>query len=374
MSKRFERTGGWTATGASNLQSVFDDGTYIYISEGESVLKYTREGALLISHDTTPDGDNHHLGGLYVYEDILYVTSCDIGGGPLHLIVKKYNTSDLSYIGQVDTGRDHVAEDLELVDGRWWLLLDDEHRRLLTTDFAFGDQSYMAIPSATEPMSGNNNGWNGMVKVGDEVYLNTHGGTYPDHVQHYRYNEALNNLTWIEEIERPVPREWNGQGMDYIPDLDLFVFAGRTQNADPDSITFARLVDVDPVLSSSDYDAFKNSGAIQTRTINIADTLAGGEAYEKRAQPVIVDNPDILVVLYDNSVYHSGKYKPVSTDEGTGMPDDTTIGGNGSGSVFIEIDGNEVTVGFRTFNPYAAALVIGPVSYHFRFIPYETTI
>lgn len=131
--------------------------------------------------------------------------------------------------------------------------------------------------------------------------------------------------------------------------------------------------DYDNQIFNSDLDGFKNSGSIATRSITPNQVIAAGGEAIITATPFETTSPDLLEILYDNSVYHSGKYKPLKLGQSTAVPDSITSGGDGSGYLFVTVDGNQVTAGIRINNPYASPLTVGPVTINFRFIPYEAT-
>jgi hypothetical protein len=377
MSQKFLRIGGFDTPQAGNNQGVATDANYVYVSEGDEIMKYDRAGTFIQRRNCAADGTNNHLGGLIVIGSTLYVTTSAYPATPYNMYVKEYNASTFAYVGEHFIHANYIGEDIEFKDNRFWFLVDNEPFLIHTTDANFANPIIYPFPNASEPFSGNNNGWNGTAWKDDVLYANTHGGTFPDHVQKYSWDGTA--FTYEGELLRPYPREWNGQGMHYDEINDEFWFAGRSvESAIDDSVTRALLVDVDPVSASDDRDAYKNSGVIQTDSLIFSGNIAGGG--EKTVSTTFtIENPDFFQVMFDNNRRHSGKFKNMMSEMMPGIGAVTKILETTFGSyidIFLnaKVNGNVITITGTVFNPDVGTVTLQGTTLNLMFIPYEATI
>lgn len=129
----------------------------------------------------------------------------------------------------------------------------------------------------------------------------------------------------------------------------------------------------DKHLLNSDLDAFKNSGVIQTASLTFSGVLGGGAIMTQNSGIITVPSPDLMTILFDNSFYHSGKFKNLSLELGSTSVEETTTPGVLIAVIDAKVSGNTIQMVGKLFNPYATPVNLSSATINFRFVPYEAT-
>lgn len=125
-------------------------------------------------------------------------------------------------------------------------------------------------------------------------------------------------------------------------------------------------------IMNSDLDAFKQSG-ILTGSITFAGSIGAGQEIQLLTNPQTIDSLDFTQILFDNSFYHSGRYRDISLENAT-MINEVTRGSQLQCNVFQKITGNTVQFGGTIFNPYSGAVTLSTTTINFLYVPYQATI
>lgn len=131
--------------------------------------------------------------------------------------------------------------------------------------------------------------------------------------------------------------------------------------------------DYDDRISSSDLDAFKHAGEIQTVSMTISGTVAGGAEKEVVSSGITLDGLDFNEIVFDNSSKHSGKFHNIN--ERITFVLDTTS----SVDFSFDLESRISTAGVLSFrahmlNTTASTLSLQTTTLNFRYVPYEATI
>jgi hypothetical protein len=126
-------------------------------------------------------------------------------------------------------------------------------------------------------------------------------------------------------------------------------------------------------MYSSDLDAFRSDGVIQTRSVTFSGVVGAGMVQSKTTSTFTLANLDFYQVLFDNSFYHSGKYRDMSLEGGTFVLENTSPV---ELSVWFEpkINGNTLTITAKLFNPADYDVTLQTTTLNFRFVPYDSTL
>ena len=128
----------------------------------------------------------------------------------------------------------------------------------------------------------------------------------------------------------------------------------------------------DSRLTSSDLDAFKNSGAIQTASMTISGSVAAGGSKEVFSSEIVLSGMDFNEVVFDNSYYHSGKWH--NLNEGGTDIFDSTFGIPFFFSLESKLTGSTLIVRAYMLNTTASVLALATTVLNFRYVPYEATL
>jgi hypothetical protein len=124
---------------------------------------------------------------------------------------------------------------------------------------------------------------------------------------------------------------------------------------------------------SSDQWAYKNNGEILTTSLNF-DGSVGAGAFMTRTTTITPGYVmDHFKLLYDNSVYSSGKFRDITIEPST-AGQDTTSPGELAIDLSVAVTSTAITITGRIFNPYVGSVNIGSTTLNFRYIPYIDTI
>lgn len=126
-------------------------------------------------------------------------------------------------------------------------------------------------------------------------------------------------------------------------------------------------------IMNSDLDAFKNSGAIRTASFTFSGVIGAGQAASRTTSPITVESPDFAQILFDNSAYHSGKFKNVALELDT-MVHETTMGSDLGIVLSSRVVGNQIFIQGDMFNPYNVPVTLSSTTINFQYIPYEATL
>lgn len=276
---RFVNVGQFSTT-ADNTQGVCFDDDFFYISEASKIMKYTRAGAYVDEHDTTPDGINHHLGDLMIKDGILYVMSSSFPTGPpYNENVKLYNADDLSFITYHETSTTRVGEGIDYHDGKFWTVSNTEMFFYRWDGADFTDPVAFPITEPDELVDGDStNNLQTLVWVDDDIYTTAHHGSYP-HVPKtvLRYHFDGTSFTLVEQIKRPEPELLAGQGMAWNSATNEMYFAIRNSVSisgapGPDSVVTAIIQRPNLAFSSFDpIDKVVQEGEVTI--VNDGDTI-----------------------------------------------------------------------------------------------------
>jgi hypothetical protein len=128
----------------------------------------------------------------------------------------------------------------------------------------------------------------------------------------------------------------------------------------------------DKDIFNSDLDAFKESG-IQTASVTFSGTVAAGQEVDLATAPLTVDGLDFSQVIFDNSFYHSGKYRNLSLENAT-MINEITNGSQLQANIGMKVVGNQIQFIAQIFNPYSVAITLSTTTINFIYIPYQSTL
>lgn len=124
---------------------------------------------------------------------------------------------------------------------------------------------------------------------------------------------------------------------------------------------------------STDLDAFRSDGNVQTRSVTFSGTLAAGSVQSKTTAIFTLSGLDFYQLLFDNSYYHSGKYRDMSLEDGTNVLETTS-----STPLYVgfepKVSGNDLIITAKLFNPYADDVSLQSTTINFRFVTYDSTL
>jgi len=129
--------------------------------------------------------------------------------------------------------------------------------------------------------------------------------------------------------------------------------------------------DYDNKVFDSDLDAFKIPSAMQEMTLTLQGTVGSNGIWEDRDSFEVADT-DFGMILFDNSLYHPGKYKDVKIELATTVRD-TTTPSYLPANIYIKVSGSTITIGAEAINPYAYSATIDSVDLNIKYIPYQGT-
>lgn len=127
-------------------------------------------------------------------------------------------------------------------------------------------------------------------------------------------------------------------------------------------------------LLSSDTDAFKNSGSITEESVTFTGTADSGERVTETTGIIPITNPDYFQVLFDNSYYHSGKFRNMANEGGETSIFETTNNSDLPVDITTVVTADGVELRATVFNLYAGTITFSDMTINFRLITYEATI
>lgn len=138
-------------------------------------------------------------------------------------------------------------------------------------------------------------------------------------------------------------------------------------------ITSTDMSSYDDRMFSSDLDAYRSDGNVQTRSITFSGTVLAGQVSSQTTSSFTLSNLDFYQLLFDNSYYHSGKYRDIALENGTFVLENTSPSPL---NAWFEpkINGNSLTVTAKLFNPYAYDVAVQSTTLNFRFVAYDSTL
>lgn len=126
-------------------------------------------------------------------------------------------------------------------------------------------------------------------------------------------------------------------------------------------------------LFSSDLDAYRSDGNIQTRSVTFSGSIGAGAQITRTTSDFTLSDVDFYQLLFDNSVYSSGKFRDVNLEGGT-LIHETTGGSDLSAWFQPKVNNGVLTVTVNLFNPNAGSLTLQSTTINFRFVPYDSTL
>lgn len=129
----------------------------------------------------------------------------------------------------------------------------------------------------------------------------------------------------------------------------------------------------DDRMFSSDLDAFRSDGVVQTRSITMSGMVGAGAEYSQTTSAFTLTDMDFYQILFDNSHYHSGKFRDLTLENGTYILENTSPL---ELSAWFEpkLNGNDLTITLKLFNPSAIPVTLQSTTINFRFIAYDSTL
>lgn len=133
------------------------------------------------------------------------------------------------------------------------------------------------------------------------------------------------------------------------------------------------MANYDKKLFDSDLDAFKNSGVILSSSLTFSGTLGGNGIQTQVSTPVIIPEPDLVKILFDNSIQHSGRFKDLALESGLTSVHESTTPTDLTAVLNIQVVGNQIMVVGTIFSPYSTPVSLQTTTINFRFLPFEAT-
>ena len=106
----------------------------------------------------------------------------------------------------------------------------------------------------------------------------------------------------------------------------------------------------------------------------MSGSVAGGAEYSQTTSTFTLSNIDFYQIQFDNSVYHSGKYRDVTLESRGTFVHETTLGSDLNAFFTPKINGNNLTITATLFNPNAGSITLQSTTINFRFVPYDSTL
>lgn len=128
----------------------------------------------------------------------------------------------------------------------------------------------------------------------------------------------------------------------------------------------------DKALINSDLDAFKNTGIIQTSSLQISGGVDAGARLTVTSTPITATSPDFAQFLFDNDQKHLNKFKNILLEQNT-LIYETTTASELTCQLAIIIGNGQVSFSASLFNPYASLVTLQDTTINFRYVPYEAT-
>jgi len=162
---------------AKSHQGIAVDENYVYTSSGRGIYKYTKAGTLIASNPDARDGGGTivgygHINSLFIHNGLLYAGCSNYypkdPGDPPRGYIKVYRCSDLSYVEEHRVG-DEYSEGCAWHDGYWWVIYGDYCNFIDRYDPNWNFVERHPLPYPKSSVS-----YQGIVWVGDYVYLNNH--------------------------------------------------------------------------------------------------------------------------------------------------------------------------------------------------------
>lgn len=126
-------------------------------------------------------------------------------------------------------------------------------------------------------------------------------------------------------------------------------------------------------LVSSDLDAYRSDGVIQTRSITFSGSVGAGATKTVTATAFNLTDMDFHQILFDNSVHSPSKYRDINLEWGTFITE-STFGSELVAYFSPYISGSTLTISATLFNPYASSITLTSTTINFRFIAYDSTL
>jgi len=248
-------------------QGITQDGTYVYTTNTTIVMKYTKAGVFVSTHDCSVDSGlaETNLGGLCYYDGHIYITAHtdDSTNGS----VLEYDT-DLVFVAEYDTPEPTVADNLAMGgisyhDGYFWAISDSQtdHANFQITQYDT-DMIYVDSYEVTSFDIIDNWHYQGLDWYGDYILANLHESAVPVKIDVYQWGGA--GFIQVGRIEQP-SYPTDGTNTFMSQDLSIEYDGGLYY------IWFASRGDIEGKNEVSKFRLIINSGSSNTFSID-ADT------------------------------------------------------------------------------------------------------
>lgn len=128
-------------------------------------------------------------------------------------------------------------------------------------------------------------------------------------------------------------------------------------------------------ITSSDLDAFRSDGTVQTLSIEFTGIIGAGSTQTKETAWYTLTDMDFSQVFFENNQKHSGKWRDLSKEDVTFVLE-TTGSTNLSAGLYSEIDAVNDRIRFigKLFNAYINNRALETTIITFRFVAYDSTL
>lgn len=285
-------------------QGIAFDGTYIYSSNNTMLYKYNLSGTLITSRDISGDGTaTSHLGDIFVKDGVIYGACANYPYTPYQAYIGKWNTTDLSWIGEHNISTVAHSSTLAYANGYWWFILYQANQ-VMQLDDTFTEIETYDIPFTF--LSGDYF-WDGMFWVGNEMFLNTHEGVVYEGVHQFHWDGA--KFTHIRILDRPTECT---QGMDIDTTTgDIWLVRRTTQN----QAVKARLEVRKPLLQTIAITSVSGDNFSTSSTSYVEDTTCKTQIYARKGDIIEAT----LDGLFRVSGHHMKAYLEASSDNATSI-------------------------------------------------------
>jgi len=211
-------------------QGVASDGTYLYNSLGSAGVGklYRRNkttGAIIASNLTALVGGTamQQINSIHVYGDYLYVGANNYSITPMLGYIRVYNKGDLAYVEEHQV-KDYWCEGCAFYDDAWWVVycgLSDVIVSKYNSGWAWVADYTLSFPQAIFDPS--LKGYQGIIWIGDYIYVNIHEGNIPHTCDVYKWNGI--SFDEIARLDRPT--SYCTQSLCQEPGEDIIWWAER---------------------------------------------------------------------------------------------------------------------------------------------------
>ncbi len=205
------------------LQGVASDGTYLYISGGTTLYKTQKDGTIVtqLANPQLEGTDCNQVNGIFYKDGLLYIGAVEYANYDGY--IKVFSAGDLSYVEERQVESD-FTEGAAFHDGYWWVIYNG-------VSHPGGEYISQYSPNwnliTHHPLSYPNIAVNGILWIGDYLYVNNH-----DDTPAWNFSDTLDVYLWtgsgFQEAGRlPRPSSGTGQGISKEPNEDILWWVER---------------------------------------------------------------------------------------------------------------------------------------------------